>query len=159
KILRALQAQQFERLGGNDTIQVNVRLLAATNQDLEPLVAEGRFRQDLYFRLSVFTVRLPPLRDRGDDLPLLVQHYLHRFNRELGKTIKGVGPETLDCLRQYSWPGNVRELQSVLKQAMLQATGSVLLPDFLPTYIWKKTGLTDWRGAGDEEALSLPKFI
>src|SRR5262249_3783578 len=92
KILRVLQEQQFERLGSNETIQTNVRLLAATNQDLEDLVKTGQFRQDLYYRLSVFSIALPPLRERGDDLPLLVQHYLHRFNRDLGKNVASVAP-------------------------------------------------------------------
>jgi two-component system nitrogen regulation response regulator GlnG len=131
KVLRLLQEQRFERLGGNETIHTDVRLLAATNHDLEVLVAEGRFRQDLYYRLSVFTIRLPPLRERGDDLPLLVQHYLRRFSRELGKDVQAVAPEALDRLRRWPWPGNVRELQSVLKQALLQAAGPVLLPEFL----------------------------
>jgi len=132
KMLRLMQEQRFERLGGNETIQTDVRVLAATNQDLEPLVASGRFRQDLYYRLSVFTIRLPPLRERGDDLVALVQHYVHRFNLEMLKEVQTVAPETLDLLRQYSWPGNVRELQSALKQALLQAVGPTLLPDFLP---------------------------
>lgn len=132
KLLRVLQEQRFERLGGNESIQADVRLLAATNQDLEALVAQGRFRQDLFYRLSVFTIPLPPLRERGDDLVLLVQHYLRRFNRELGKDVQAVAPEALGLLRQYPWPGNVRELQSVLKQALLHAAGSVLVPDFLP---------------------------
>ena len=132
KILRLVQDQRFERLGGNETVQTDVRLLAATNVNLEAAVAEGRFRQDLYYRLSVFTIHLPPLRMRGDDLVLLVQHYVRRFSRELGKEVKSVAPEALAALRRYSWPGNIRELQSVLKQALLQAAGTVLLPDFLP---------------------------
>ena len=132
KLLRVLQEQRFERVGGNETIQTDVRIIAATNRDLEQLVAAGRFRADLYYRLNVFTIRLPPLRERGDDLPLLVEHFLRRFSRELGKDVRGVAPEALDVLRRYPWPGNVRELQSVLKQALLQATGPVLLPEFLP---------------------------
>jgi two-component system nitrogen regulation response regulator GlnG len=132
KMLRLLQEQQFERLGGNETIQADVRVLAASNQDLEKRVEEGRFREDLYYRLTVFTIRLPPLRERGDDLTLLVQHYLRRFNRELGRSVEGIALDALEVLRRYSWPGNVRELQSMLKQGLLQATGSVLLPDFLP---------------------------
>jgi two-component system nitrogen regulation response regulator GlnG len=138
KILRLLQEQQFDRLGGNETIRTDVRVLAATNQDLETLVARNRFRQDLYYRLSVFTIRLPPLRERGDDLLLLVQHYLHRFNRELGKQVQGVAPEALEMLQNYSWPGNVRELQSILKQALLQAAGAVLVPDFLPASLHRE---------------------
>jgi DNA-binding NtrC family response regulator len=98
-------------------------------------VAEGDFRHDLYYRLSVFTIHLPPVRSRGDDLKLLISHYLRRFNRELGKEVQGVAPETLDLLRRHPWPGNVRELQSVLKQALLHAAGSVLLPDFLPASV------------------------
>jgi two-component system nitrogen regulation response regulator GlnG len=132
KLLRILQEKTFERVGGNETIHTDVRVLAATNANLEAAVAAGRFRLDLYYRLSVFTIHLPPLRERGDDLQLLISHYLRRFNRELGKDVQGVAPEALELLRRYSWPGNVRELQSVLKQALLQAAGPLLLPDFLP---------------------------
>lgn len=132
KLLRVLQDQRFERLGGSETVQTDVRILAATNVDLEAAVAEGRFRQDLYYRLSVFTVHLPPLRDRGDDLPLLAIHYIRRFSRELGKDVREASPEVLEALRRYPWPGNVRELQSVLKQSLLRATGPVLLTQFLP---------------------------
>jgi two-component system nitrogen regulation response regulator GlnG len=132
KMLRVLQDQQFERLGGGDLIRTDVRVLAATNQDLPALVAAARFRQDLYYRLGMVTIDLPPLRERGDDLSLLVQHYLRLFNREMGKEVQSVAPEALDVLRGYPWPGNIRELQNVLKQALLQATGPVLAADFLP---------------------------
>jgi two-component system nitrogen regulation response regulator GlnG len=137
KILRLLQEQRFERVGGEETLQTDVRVLAATNQNLEALVAEGRFRQDLYYRLSVYSIHLPPLRERGDDLTLLLQHYLRRYNAEMDKTVQAVSPEALQVLRQYSWPGNVRELQSVLKQALLQAAGPVLLSEFLPVSLRK----------------------
>ena len=96
------------------------------------MVGGGEFRPDLYYRLSVFTIHLPPLRERGDDLSLLVQHFLRRFNRELGREVREVAPEAMERLRSYSWPGNVRELQSVLKQALLKAVGTVLLPAYLP---------------------------
>ena len=132
KILRLLQEQTFERVGGNETIRTDVRLIAATHRDLKAWSAEGKFRPDLYYRLGVFTIHLPPLRERGDDLPLLVRHYLRRFSRELGREVREVAPEALERLRGYSWPGNIRELQSVLKQALLQASGTVLLPAFLP---------------------------
>jgi nitrogen regulation protein NR(I) len=132
KVLRVLQDQQFEPVGGNQTIKTDVRMIAATNRDLPALMAQGRFRGDLYYRLNVSTIRLPPLRDRGDDVPLLVQHYLRRFGLEMGKGVKSVAPEAMELLRRYPWPGNVRELQSVLKQALLEATGQVLLPEFLP---------------------------
>jgi two-component system nitrogen regulation response regulator GlnG len=132
KSLRVLQEQNFERVGGNETIRTDVRVIAATHRDLKAWTAEGKFRPDLYYRLGVFTIPLPPLRERGEDLPLLVQHYLRRFSRELGREVCRVAPEALQLLRCYSWPGNIRELQSVLKQALLQASGSVLLPSFLP---------------------------
>jgi DNA-binding NtrC family response regulator len=135
KILRVLQEQRFERVGGNETIQANVRLIAATNRDLESMVAAGQFRSDLYYRLSVFTIKLPPLRERGDDLPLLVGHFLKRFNRELDKNVTQVLPETLALLRRHTWPGNLRELQSALKQSLLQAAGPLLAPEFLPAYL------------------------
>jgi two-component system nitrogen regulation response regulator GlnG len=132
KILRLLQEQAFERLGGNETIRTDVRVIAATHRDLKAWSDEGKFRPDLYYRLGVFTISLPPLRERGDDLPLLVQHLLRRFSRELGREVCEIAPEALARLRGYSWPGNVRELQSVLKQALLQARGTTLLPTFLP---------------------------
>ncbi len=132
KLLRVLQDQKFERVGGSETVQTDVRLIAATHRDLKAWAAEGRFRADLYYRLSVFTISLPPLRERGDDLAMLVQQFVRRFNRELGREVAEVAPEALARLRAYPWPGNVRELQSVLKQALLQATGTVLVPAFLP---------------------------
>jgi two-component system nitrogen regulation response regulator GlnG len=131
KMLRLLQEQSFERVGGNETVRTDVRLIAATHHDLKADSAEGKFRPDLFYRLSVFTIHLPPLRERDDDLTLLVRHYLRRFSRELGREVQEVTPDVLERLRSYSWPGNVRELQSVLKQALLRASGTVLLPAFL----------------------------
>jgi DNA-binding NtrC family response regulator len=131
KMLRLLQEQSFERVGGNETVQTDVRLIAATHRDLNTWSAEGKFRPDLYYRLGVFTIHLAPLRERGDDLPLLVQYYLKRINRELGREVHEVAPEALARLRKHPWPGNIRELQSTLKQALLQASGTVLLPTFL----------------------------
>jgi two-component system nitrogen regulation response regulator GlnG len=132
KLLRLLQEQRFERVGGQETIQVDVRLIAATHANLADLVGREQFRLDLYYRLNVFTIKLAPLRERTEDLPLLVEHFVRRFGRELGKEMKHVTPGTQELLRRYPWSGNVRELQSVLKQALLQATGTVLIPDFLP---------------------------
>ncbi len=132
KMLRLLQEQAFERVGGNETIRTDVRLIAATHRDLKRLADEGKFRSDLYYRLGVFTIHLPPLRERGEDLPLLARQFLRRFTPELGREVQDIAPDTLERLRGYSWPGNIRELQSVLKQALLQATGPVLLPSFLP---------------------------
>jgi two-component system nitrogen regulation response regulator GlnG len=135
KLLRVLQEQTFERVGGSETIRTNVRVIAATHHNLPALVEQGRFRADLYYRLSVFTIELPPLRDRGEDFPALVRHYLKRYNRELGKQVTEVPKETFDLLLAYSWPGNIRELQSVLKQALLKATGPVLVAAFLPDFL------------------------
>jgi nitrogen regulation protein NR(I) len=132
KILRLLQEQSFERLGGNETIRTDVRLIAATHRDLKTWSEEGKFRPDLYYRLGVFTIHLPPLRERGDDLQLLVRQFLRRYSRELTREVHEIAPEAMDRLRNYSWPGNVRELESVLKQALLQSSGAILLPAFLP---------------------------
>jgi two-component system nitrogen regulation response regulator GlnG len=131
KMLRLLQEQTFERLGSNERIRTDVRLIAATHRDLKVWSEEGKFRPDLYYRLNVFTIHLPPLRERGDDLEPLVQHYLRRFSRDLGRDVHEVAPEALERLRRYSWPGNIRELQSILKQALLQASGTTLLSAFL----------------------------
>jgi two-component system nitrogen regulation response regulator GlnG len=132
KMLRLLQEQAFERIGGHEMVRTDVRLIAATHRDLKAWSEEGKFRPDLYYRLNVFTIHLPPLRERPDDLPPLVQHYLRRFSRDLGREVREVAPEALERLRRHSWPGNIRELQSVLKQALLQASGTSLLPAFLP---------------------------
>jgi two-component system nitrogen regulation response regulator GlnG len=132
KILRVLQEQSFERVGGNETVRTNVRIIAASHRDLKALSAQGKFRADLYYRLSVFTIHLPPLRERGDDLSILAHYYLRRFGRELGKEILTIDSHALSRLRAYPWPGNIRELQSVMKQALLQARGSALLSSFLP---------------------------
>jgi two-component system nitrogen regulation response regulator GlnG len=159
KVLRLLQDQTFERVGGNETIQTDVRLIAATNRDLKAWSKEGEFRPDLYYRLNVFTIRLPPLRERGDDLPLLVQHYLRRFNRELGRDVREVTPEVMQRLRGYSWPGNIRELQSVLKQALLRATGTALVPAFLPESLAAPTAPAPPAAPAPEPGFRLESFI
>ncbi len=132
KVLRVLQDQTFERVGGNTPIQVDVRIIAATNHDLKKLVSEGLFRSDLYFRLSVVAIHLPPLREREDDLRVLAEYFLRKYSEEFGKDIRSISSETLARLEQYHWPGNVRELESVMKQSLLTARGNVLLPEFLP---------------------------
>ena len=153
KLLRLLQDQKFERLGGSETIQTDVRLIAATNRDLKAWSEAGRFRSDLYYRLSVFTIQLPPLRERGTDLEILVRFYVNRFNRDLGREVREVDPEAMDRLRNYHWPGNVRELQSVIKQALLRASGSILLVTFLPDFAATKLSSdTHDPGADDMES-------
>jgi two-component system nitrogen regulation response regulator GlnG len=132
KMLRVLQEQAFERVGSNETVQTQVRVLAATNQNLAQLVEEGRFRKDLYYRLNVVTIAVPPLRERPGDVAELAHYFLFRYDRELNLDLRGFAPEALDLLQAYPWPGNVRELQSAVKQAMLHASGHILLPEFLP---------------------------
>lgn len=132
KMLRVLQDQRFERLGSNETLQTRVRVLAATNHELDKMVDEGTFRKDLYYRLKVVTLRVPPLRERLTDVAELAHYFLFRFNRELELDFRGFAPETLQYLQQYAWPGNVRELQSAIKQAMLQTSDQILRPEFLP---------------------------
>jgi two-component system nitrogen regulation response regulator GlnG len=132
KILRLLQDGRFERVGGNETIETDVRVIAATNHNLQETISEGHFREDLYYRLSVFTLHLPPLRDRMDDLPLLVEYFVKRFGTQLNKHVASVPPEAMKLLARYAWPGNVRELQSAIKYAIVQMTSDVLLPICLP---------------------------
>ena len=132
KMLRLLQEQAFERVGGNETVRTDVRLIAATHRDLKAWSAEGKFRPDLYYRLGVFTIHLPPLRERGDDLAAAGAALPAPLQPRAGREVQEVAPEALERLRGYSWPGNIRELQSVLKQALLQARGTTLLPAFLP---------------------------
>ncbi len=132
KVLRVLQDQTFERVGGNMPIKVDARIIAATNHDLKKLVSEGLFRSDLYFRLSVVTIHLPPLREREADLQVLAEYFLRRYSNEFGKDVRTIAPETLEVFEQYHWPGNVRELESVIKQSLLTARGNILLPEFVP---------------------------
>ncbi len=139
KVLRLLQEQKFERVGGTETIATDVRIISATNRDLEQLIEAGEFRLDLYHRLNGYHIDLPPLRRRGDDLALLIKYCLARLHRQLGKQIQGVSPEAMELLRTYTWPGNVRELQTVLRKAVLRATGPILVPDFLPDQVLRRT--------------------
>lgn len=132
KILRLLQEKTFERLGGNETLKTDVRVIASTHRDLRARSIDEKFRADLYYRLGVFTIHLPPLRERGEDLPALADQFVRRFSHELGRDVTEIAPAAMDRLREYPWPGNIRELQSVLKQALLKASGSTLLPTFLP---------------------------
>lgn len=127
KLLRVLQEGEFERLGNPQTIPVDVRVLAATNRDLEKMVEEGQFREDLFYRLHVFPITLPPLRDRREDIPLLVDHFVKKFSREVGKEIETVPPSEMDRLSEYHWPGNVRELENVVERAVILSPGPQLV--------------------------------
>jgi len=132
KLLRVLQDGEFERVGGNETIRVDVRLIAATNADLHREVAEGRFREDLFYRLNVITIEIPPLRARHEDIPLLVQHFIENIAKHSGKRVKGITPEALDRLMAAEWPGNVRELENVIERAVVLATGDLITEADIP---------------------------
>jgi transcriptional regulator with GAF, ATPase, and Fis domain len=129
KLLRALQEQQFERLGGNRTIKLNVRIIAATNRNLSQMVAEGKFRSDLYYRLNVFPVALPPLRERREDIPLLTRFFIQRYAGKLDRTIKEIPSTTLETLSRYDWPGNIRELQNIIERAVILCRGETFTID------------------------------
>jgi two-component system nitrogen regulation response regulator GlnG len=128
KLLRVLQDREYSRVGGRETLRADVRILAATNQDLEKAVKEKRFREDLYFRLKVIPIHLPPLRDRRGDIPLLIGYFIEKINREMGIQISGVSPEAQKLLEEHSWPGNVRELENMLIRAAVLASGPILFP-------------------------------
>ncbi len=126
KLLRVLQEREFERLGSTRTTKVDVRLVAATHRDLERMVVDRRFRGDLYYRLNVFPIEVPPLRDRAEDVPLLVGHFVRHFAQRIDKVIETIPPQTMEALVNYSWPGNIRELQNLMERAVLLSPGSVL---------------------------------
>ena len=132
KLLRALQEREFERVGGTETIKVNVRLITATNVDLEQAVSDGRFRSDLYYRLNVFSIYLPPLRERKTDILLLADHFLEKYGRQNGKRIKRISTPAIDMLMSYHWPGNVRELENLVERATLVCEGNVIHGYHLP---------------------------
>ncbi len=131
KILRLLQEGHFQRLGGTESISADVRVIAATNQYLDALIEQGRFRKDLYYRLRGVTIHLPPLRERREDIPELAHYFLFRYNRQLGTSVQSISPEALEVLQRYDWPGNVRELQSVIREALIVSAGVTILPEFL----------------------------
>ena len=133
KLLRVIQDGEFERLGSPQTIKVNVRIIASTNRNLEEEIRKGRFREDLFYRLNVFPITIPPLRQRKEDIPLLVDYFVAKFNKKTGKKIETVSKDTLNVLQEYDWPGNVRELESVIERAVItsQGTGLQILDRFV----------------------------
>jgi DNA-binding NtrC family response regulator len=135
KLLRVLEERQFERVGGRKTLNVDVRLVAATNEDLETLVAAGRFRDDLFFRLNVLPIRLPPLRERKEDIPVLASSFVQSYCERCKLPRKKIAPETIQLLMSHSWKGNVRELENVIQRAILMADGDSLLPEHLPAQV------------------------
>jgi two-component system response regulator AtoC len=140
KLLRVLQEKQFEPLGSNRTVNVDVRVILASNQPLEPLVAEGRFRQDLYYRINVINIELPPLRERAVDIPILVDHFIKRFAAEHGRTIVAIADDALACIERYPMPGNVRELSNLIERAVVLAKGPTISLDDLPPYVKDPAG-------------------
>ena len=132
KLLRVLQERRVRRLGGTEEIDVDVRVIAATNAPLETLVEQKRFREDLYYRLQVIPIRTPPLRERREDIPLLADHFLERFSRQMGKRVVKISEEAMSLLRDFSWPGNVRQLENVIERAVALETTEAVLPERLP---------------------------
>jgi two-component system response regulator HydG len=148
KLLRALQEQEFERVGGEQVIKVDVRIISATNKDLDKEVAEGRFREDLYYRLHIIPMTLPPLRDRRDDISVLVNHFIEKLAPKTNPEIRGIADDALGRLMAYGWPGNVRELENVIEQSLVFAEGAQIGVEALPGAL---------QGRGDEERLDVPK--
>ncbi len=177
KLLRVIQDGQFERLGSPRTIKVNIRIIAASNRKLEEEIRAGRFREDLFYRLNVFPITLPPLRQRKEDIPLLIQHFMAKFNKKIGKNIETISKQTLETLQEYSWPGNVRELENIIERAVITSSGTVLrildrlenlshheklisgdvkaLADMERDHILKVLQATDWRIEGKKGAALL----
>ena len=150
KALRLLQDQRFERVGGNEPVATDVRIIAATNQDLDALIAAGRFRSDLFYRLNGFTIRLPPLRDRMDDLPLLAEHFLRRAALDLARPVPSIAADALMRMHDHDWPGNVRELHAAIRYAVIHASGDVVTADCLPESCGRiKTGMPEAVSAFD----------
>jgi transcriptional regulator with PAS, ATPase and Fis domain len=137
KLLRALQESEFERVGGVTTTRVDVRLIAATNRDLRAEIAAGRFREDLFYRLNVVPIELPPLRDRAEDIPALVEHFLQKYSKRLNKRVEKVSDGAMACLVSYTWPGNIRELENVMERAVVFSEGGLITPDELPDQVRK----------------------
>lgn len=132
KLLRVLQDKEFKRVGGTKEIKVDVRIITATNRDLSKAVSEGKFREDLYYRLNVIPITLPPLRERTDDIPLLADHFLNKFNKALNKSVKGFSQTTMELFRNYEWRGNVRELENVIERAVALSNSEIITPEYLP---------------------------
>jgi DNA-binding NtrC family response regulator len=135
KLLRAIQEREIRRVGDTRDVKVDVRLIAASNRDLVKAVADGVLREDLYYRLNVIPIHLPPLRDRTDDIPLLVAHFIGRIATDVGKTIAGISPEALAVLERYHWPGNIRELENVIERAIVLGSGEQITAESLPPHL------------------------
>jgi two-component system, NtrC family, response regulator PilR len=156
KLLRFLQERRFRRLGGTDEVAADIRVIAATNRDLARMVADGGFREDLYYRINVIPVRMPPLRERIDDVPLLAEHFVTKYAAQMKKRVTGVAPRALVCLGQYAWPGNVRELENAIERAVALERGETIQPESLPDQL--HAGATDAAPAPAAEAPATDRF-
>ena len=155
KVLRVLQEQRFERVGGNNELTTDVRIVAATNQPLEEMVNTGDFREDLLYRLNAVTIKLPPLRERPADIPLLIQHFLGQAKREFNKSdLEGASPETVELLTSYSWPGNVRQLRAVIRRCVLDSVLPVIVPSVLPAEVLADSAAKASAATNPHEALN-----
>jgi DNA-binding NtrC family response regulator len=155
KLLRTLQEREVERVGGSERIRVDVRIISATNKDLKKEIAEGKFREDLYYRIAVFPIVLPPLLEHKEDIPLLIAHFLKIYNERTGKKINGVSEKAMNVLMSYTWPGNIRELENVIERAVVLVKDSVIQAEHLPREL--RSALREGRGKGSGEILSLEK--
>jgi len=157
KLLRVLQDRRFRRLGGTEEVQADIRVVAATNQDLEKMVAEGKFREDLFYRVNVIQMRLPPLRDRREDIPLLAEHFLSKYSEQMDKPVHSISNEAIALLQAYGWPGNVRELENVIERAVALERSPTVLPESLPAQIRAGLGQTVAEaGASSMMSLDIP---
>jgi two-component system response regulator PilR (NtrC family) len=138
KLLRVLQERKFRRLGGVEELEAANRVIAATNQDLPKMVADGRFREDLFYRINVIPIHLPPLRDRGEDIPLLAEYFLQKYREQMGKSISGLSQQSMELLEAYEWPGNIREMENVIERAVALEKTQAILPESLPEHIVKR---------------------
>jgi two-component system response regulator AtoC len=154
KLLRALGEREIVKVGGTETIPIDVRVIAATNKNLEHETEIGIFREDLYWRLAVLSIHLPPLNDRKEDIPLLCDHFINKFNLELGKNIEGLTPQTLELLSNYSWPGNIREMESVIYEAIVLSEGRIIEEDNLPMRIQGKAPVKEVLPAAKDKPMS-----
>jgi two-component system nitrogen regulation response regulator NtrX len=156
KLLHFLEAGEFERVGGNQTVHLDCRILAATNKDLAAEVAAGRFREDLYYRLNVISLRVPPLRDRPEDIPLLGEAFLTRFSNELKCGPRRLAPRTLEVMRDYAWPGNVRQLKNAMERMVVLAVDQDLTPDLLPPEVLANQDVSVGASPGKDISQDLP---
>jgi two-component system nitrogen regulation response regulator NtrX len=153
KILRIMEEQKFERVGGSKTIEVDVRIIAATNKDLEEEIRKGNFREDLYFRINVIPLNVPPLRERKEDIPILANAFLKRFLKELNMEEKRIDPEAMEILMRYKWPGNVRELKNIIERLVIMTKGEVIRPEDIPPAIRNETSSNDHKNLFNIDSL------